>query len=82
VVVDVGLLEVLPVHVLVGLVAVLDDRVVVLVLMLGDLVLPGLAVPQVVGHVQVLVVVDGGLVPVLFHCRCLLGLGDDLEGVF
>jgi hypothetical protein len=67
VVVDVGLLEVLLVHVLVGLVAVLDDRVVVLVPVLGELVLPGVAVPQVVGHVQVHVMVHGGLVPVFFH---------------
>jgi hypothetical protein len=57
----------------VGFVAVLDDRVVVLVPVLGELVLPGVAVPQVVGHVQVLVVVDGGVVPVLFHCPRLLG---------
>ena len=31
---------------------------------------------------QVHVMVDGGLVPVVFHCLRLLGLGDDLEGVF
>jgi hypothetical protein len=73
VVVDVGLLEVLAFRVGVGLVGVLDAGVVVLVLVTGELVLPGVAVAQVVGHVQVLVVVDGGVVPVLFHCLRLLG---------
>jgi hypothetical protein len=45
VVVDVGLLEVLVFGVGVGLVAVLHAGVVVLVLVLGQLVLPGVAVP-------------------------------------
>jgi NADH:ubiquinone oxidoreductase subunit K len=67
VVVDVGLLEVLTLQVGVGLVAVLDTRVVVLVLVAGELMLPGVAVAQVVGDVDVLVVVNGGLVPVLLH---------------
>jgi hypothetical protein len=53
-------------------VAVLDAGVVVLMLVTGELVLPGVAVAQVVGHVQVLVVMDGGVVPVLFHCLRLL----------
>jgi hypothetical protein len=73
VVVDVGLLEVLVLRVGVGVMAVLDAGVVVLVLVTGELVLPGVAVPQVVGHVQVLMVVDGGVVPMLFHCPRLLG---------
>ena len=57
-VVDVGLLEVLVVRVGVGVVGVLEAGVVVLVLMAGELVLPGRSVAQVVGHVEVLVVVD------------------------
>jgi membrane protein DedA with SNARE-associated domain len=73
VVVDVGLLEVLAFRVGVGLVGVLDAGVVVLVLVPGELVLPGVAVAQVVGHVQVLVMVDGGVVPVLVHGLRLLG---------
>jgi hypothetical protein len=72
VVVDVGLLEVFPVRLRVGLVAVGDSGVVVLVLVTGELVLPVLPVPEVVRHVQVLVVMDGGLVPMLFHWACLL----------
>jgi hypothetical protein len=72
VVVDVGLLEVLPFEVGVGVVAVLDPGVVVLVRMAGELVLPGVAMAQVVGHVQVVVVMHGGLVPMLLHGVCLL----------
>ena len=44
-----------------------DLGVVVLVPVAGQLMLPRLAVAQVVGHVQVVVVVDGGLVAVLLH---------------
>jgi hypothetical protein len=72
VVVDVGLLEVLLVRIRMGLVDVLDLGVVVLVSMTGQLVLPEAAVPQVVGHVQVLVVMDQVLVPVLLHARASL----------
>src|SRR5919201_1050294 len=73
VVVDVGLLQVLLVLVFVGLVAVLDRGVVVLVGVAGEQMLPGRAVPQVVGHVQVLVVVHGRLVAVGFQALLLHG---------
>jgi len=72
VVVDVGLLQMLPIRIGVRFVAVLDARMVVLVLVTGQLMLPALAVPQIVRHMEVFVVMDGGLVPVLLHRLCLL----------
>jgi hypothetical protein len=65
VVVDVGLAGVLLGLVLVRLVAVADGRVVVLVLVAGGQVRPGLPAAEVMGHVGVLVVVHLGVVAVL-----------------
>jgi hypothetical protein len=72
VVVHVGLLQVFPVRIHVRLVAVLDSGMVVLVIVTNQLVLPVLPVPEVVRDVQVLVVMHGGLVPMVLHCGCLL----------
>jgi hypothetical protein len=62
-----GLLEMLPVRICMGFVAVFDSRMVVLVVMTGELMLPVLAMPQVMRHMQVFVVMHGGLVPMLLH---------------
>jgi hypothetical protein len=68
-VMDVALPQVLLIHVLVGLVAVREGRVIVLVAVAGDEVGEVLARPVVVGHVHVLVGMHNGIVVVRFsHC--------------
>jgi hypothetical protein len=81
VIVDVGLLQMLPIRIRVGFVVVLDARMVVLVVMTGELVLPALAMPQIVRHMEVLVVMHGGLVPVLLHPGFLLVGGHRAAGL-
>jgi hypothetical protein len=73
VVVHVGLAAVFLGWVLMRLVAVGEGRVVVLVLVAGGQMRPGLAAAEVVGHMSVLVVVDLGIVAVLLrHGQTLL----------
>jgi hypothetical protein len=73
VVVDVGLTAVFLGWVLMGLVAVGDGRMVVLVPVAGGQVRPVLAAAEIVGHMGMFVVVDLGIVAVLLaHGQALL----------
>ena len=59
--------------ILVGLMGMNDRRVVVLVFVLGSQMGPLLALRQVVGHVGVLMLMDLGLVAVLFRRKVRRG---------
>jgi hypothetical protein len=76
VIVDMSLLEMLVIRIRVRFVAVRDARMIVLVPMTGQLMLPVLAMPEIVRHMEVLVVMHGGLVSMLLHRGCLLVSGD------
>ena len=69
VVMDVALPQMLLIHVLVGLVAVREGRVIVLVAVAGDQVGEILAGPVVVGDVHMVMRMHNGIVLVRFsHC--------------